>query len=46
MIRTARLSLRSWNVDDDVAFFAIHGDPRVIWWGHVKDQSSPPASCR
>jgi RimJ/RimL family protein N-acetyltransferase len=41
-IRTARLDLGRWQPEpDDVrAFFAIWGDPRVIWWGPCEDEAA------
>lgn len=44
-IRTERLDLRPWTTADaDVAaFFAIWGDPRVIWWGACADHDAARA---
>ncbi|HTJ41411.1 MAG TPA: GNAT family N-acetyltransferase [Kofleriaceae bacterium] len=46
MIRTARLELRLWTEreDDVAAFFAIWGDPRVIWWGACADRDAARAT--
>jgi len=45
-IRTARLDLGRWTLDDrDVAaFFAIWGDPRVVWWGPCADHDAARAA--
>lgn len=45
-LRTARLDLGRWTTDDrDVAaFYAIWGDPRVIWWGACADHAAARAS--
>ena len=33
VLRSPRLRLRPWRLDDAEAFHAIWGDPEVIWWG-------------
>jgi RimJ/RimL family protein N-acetyltransferase len=45
-LRTARLDLARWTTSDaDVAaFFAIWGDPRVIWWGACADHDAARAA--
>lgn len=44
-LSTERLDLRRWTTRDaDVAaFFAIWGDPRVIWWGACADHDAARA---
>ncbi len=41
-LRTPRLDLRRWTAEpgDVAAFFAIWGDPRVIWWGHCANHDA------
>ena len=37
-LETDRLDLRPFTHDDHAGFYAIWGDPDVIWWGAIDDE--------